>query len=147
MDVTTLLESDHRRVAELFRKIEATRTPQMRETIYADIRREIESHGAAEEAVLYPVARRLAETEALGVHSEKEHARLRGLLKTLDSLDVASEGFTSNLRALKDAVDQHVAEEEGILFPKLRAALSLGQLDELGRRTGEARQGLVRATG
>ena len=118
MDVTKVLEADHRQVEELFAKIEgadgAARQPFIDELVTS-----LKAHMELEEQVLYPAM------EPVTGHEEvqegiTEHELGRKGLKDLVRLAPDVPGFGAALDSVKAGITHHVKEEETEVFPKLR---------------------------
>lgn len=143
MDAITLLENDHRTVESLFRRYESLQsggTEEERERLVHDMIRELSVHAAIEEQVLYPEAERaLPEGEALAREALDEHAEAKEVLAELDDIAPSDAGFDAKVRNLIADVRHHVEEEETEMFPKLRAALSSDELDDMGRKLERAK--------
>jgi uncharacterized protein (DUF2249 family) len=86
--------------------------------------REILPHAAAEEAVLYPAARRLPDSRLLVESLIAEHSCLTALV---DALRTPSDttGAAADARALQVFFEEHVAKENGLVLPLLTAAPEL----------------------
>lgn len=136
MDPIALLKADHRKVEELFKKLEDTteRAVKTRTELFEKLNHELTAHALAEEAVLYPACKDMEETRELGFEAVEEHHVVKILLSELSSLSPETEEWTAKLTVLQENVKHHVKEEEGELFPKAKKALSPEELDELGNR-------------
>ena len=136
MDPIALLKADHRKVEELFKKLEDTteRAVKTRTELFEKLNQELTVHALAEEAVLYPADKEIKETRELGFEAVEEHHVVKILLAELAALSPDTEEWTAKLSVLKENVQHHVKEEEGELFPKTKKALSSEELDELGNR-------------
>lgn len=118
MDVTRMLEADHRRVEELFDQIEeaegAERMPLIEELAAA-----LRAHMELEEQVVYPAMQPVTGAEAVE-EGETEHELARKTLAEMLALAPDEPGFGGAMEAVKAGIDHHVEEEEGEVFPKLR---------------------------
>ena len=118
MDVTKLLEADHRQVEELFRQIDEAeggdRLPYIQELQTA-----LKAHMELEEQVLYPAMGTVTGPEPVE-EANKEHELARKSLA--DMLDLAPDdpGFGAAMEATKAGIEHHVEEEENEVFPQLR---------------------------
>ena len=54
MDALELLKQDHRKVAELFKQVEATEDMKKHQQLFQQIKTELEAHTHIEEIILYP---------------------------------------------------------------------------------------------
>lgn len=70
-------------------------------------------------------------------HGKEEHAEIRRLLDEVDGKDPAEQSIFAAFGEIIVNVDSHVADEEGTMFPKLRAGLSREELLDLGRKSEE----------
>lgn len=142
-DAVDLLMREHRLVEQLFLQLDAAVAAgdeddqrEMADRIVT----ELTVHAAIEEEVLYPAARKVADTAGLVDGSEAEHAELKALLTRLDGRDPGDAGFAEGFGQAREMVSHHVGEEEAELFPKLRDALAAYELEVLRTRLIEARQ-------
>jgi len=136
MDPIALLKADHRKVEELFKKLEDTteRAVKTRTELFEKLNQELTAHALAEEAVLYPASKDMDETRELGFEAVEEHHVVKILLSELSSLSPETEEWTAKLTVLQENVKHHVKEEETELFPKVKKEMSSEELDELGNR-------------
>jgi hemerythrin superfamily protein len=80
----------------------------------------LSQHDAIETQLLYPALRDVSvRGDQLADHSLEEHQHVRELLKAADGNLDDADGWSSLAEALR-AVQRHVAEEEGDIFPMLR---------------------------
>jgi hemerythrin-like domain-containing protein len=142
MDAITLLTQDHREVEQLFQRFDQAQGEQRRE-VAGTIIRELAIHSEIEKLHLYPTLRESLgeEGQKLSEHSLEEHQQIEEILAELDhSLgDAATQPFAARMQAVLRDVKQHVEEEENEIFPKLRRALDLARLNEIGDRMAEAK--------
>ncbi|HEX8115004.1 MAG TPA: hemerythrin domain-containing protein [Kofleriaceae bacterium] len=129
-DVLELLSAQHREVDDLLEKLEQGNGD--REALFVELADKLAAHAAAEEKVFYPSV--MAEqTSALLHESVEEHLAIKRVLADLIAMKVDDDEFQAKLAVLKEEVSHHAhEEEEGKLFPELRAALSRDELAALG---------------
>lgn len=141
MDGTKVLEQDHREVEKLFDQFEqATGDTGEKGEIAKKIIRELSIHAAIEEEVFYPeVEAAVPNAEDLVGHSLEEHQEVKELLSELDSMDPGDPGFHQKMEKVISDVKEHVEEEEGEMFPKLREAISANELLEIGEKLEKAK--------
>jgi len=133
MDVTELLQQDHRRVEALFSQYESTQD----DATVDQICQELETHTTVEEEIVYP---RLAEIDAnLEEHAEEEHAQAKDLITQLRDSPADPAALVEQL---KTAVQHHVQEEETKAFPAMRQRLG-GELESLGAAVEQRKQQLM----
>jgi hemerythrin superfamily protein len=141
MDAFELLMNDHRKVSEIFDRMESGEATLRRE-LFPRLKRELDVHAHVEETILYPALKEREETRDLATHAYSEHNEVKRMLDELqaglDGTDNAAWG--ARLTKLRQSVEHHVREEEGEMFARARAALDEGQIAHLGRRMAEAKQ-------
>lgn len=95
---------------------------------------EIGIHFAAEELVLFPVARRFAELDALIEDLLADHAALREYFAECEATGLAADDLKASAQRLAD----HVRKEERQLFESLQKLLSAEELSKLGQELDQA---------
>ena len=143
MNALTLLKQDHQNVEALFRRFEQAGEDdhQEKQRVASKVIEQLSTHAAVEELVLYPAVRReLPEETPLVLEALEEHHLVKLSLAELDRLRPQDERFTAKMTVLIESVRHHVEEEEEELFPKIREALSVQQLEELGEAMEKAKE-------
>jgi hemerythrin superfamily protein len=118
MDVTRLLEADHRKVEALFDEIEGAEGDD-RMPLIGQLTDALAAHMTLEEELVYPAMEPVTGAESVE-EGESEHELARKALAELVALAPDGPGFGAALDAAKAGIDHHVEEEEGEVFPKLR---------------------------
>ncbi|HET9690685.1 MAG TPA: hemerythrin domain-containing protein [Acidimicrobiales bacterium] len=137
-DAITVLTTDHRAVDGLFSQIEGQDAPD--QDLLDRIVKELSIHDAIEREHLYPVLReRLPDGDRWSDRSVDEHNEIATTLVKVDKRPSGTEGLATLLASLISEVRTHVQEEEGEIFPALRAALSQTELDDLGATLEKAK--------
>ena len=142
MDAITLLKSDHKTVAKLFREYKAARKAGRanRTKIIAQVIEELSVHAAIEESIFYPAVRaEVPDLEDDVLESLEEHHVLKWTLAELAAIDLDDERYEAKVTVLMEEVRHHVEEEEHDWFPKVREALGRNRLAELGERLEAAK--------
>ena len=141
MDAFELLMNDHRKVSEIFDRMESG-DASLRREMFPRLKQELDVHAHVEETILYPALKERASTRDLATHAYAEHNEVKQLLEELrGGLDGADGGaWGMKLTKLRQSVEHHVREEEGEMFTRARAALDEEQIAQLGRRMTEAKQ-------
>jgi hemerythrin superfamily protein len=136
MRATTILKKDHRLVIGLFWTLRRTPSASVRKSVFNQIEQLLEMHTQAEEELFYPAVRNLYTTMAEEQIDEavREHQKIRTLVYQISRMDPGSFEFMSKVNELKEAVDQHVEEEENEMFPLAQDNISARELDNIGRR-------------
>lgn len=126
MDAIVMLKEDHKRVKQLFRKLEGHDL-----SVIPKICAELTIHAEIEEKVFYPAIR--GEVEALDVNEAyEEHHVAKVLIRELEKMSPKAERYEAKAVVLMEMVRHHIDEEEGELFPDVREALGRNRLKEIG---------------
>ncbi len=141
-DAIALLKADHRTVEKLFRDFERTgeSAHKTRRKLVDKMITELSVHAAIEEQFLYPAARReVPDLNPDVLEAMEEHHVVKWLLAELARTDPSDERFSAKVAVMMENVRHHVREEEGELFPELRASLGRTRLRELGDKLAEGK--------
>lgn len=138
LDAIALLKQDHKIVADLFERYEASGEDRERKAlIAARICQELTVHAAIEEEIFYPKVREALDGDDEGEHllneAESDHEDIENLVSELQQEiegDGASDATDARIKELAECVVHHVEEEESELFPKVKQTDL--DLDELG---------------
>jgi hemerythrin-like domain-containing protein len=129
MKATSLLESQHRKVEALFKKLQSGRSDA--EAILEELANSLAGHMAIEQELFYP---RVKEVNAdLVNESYEEHAVAELALKRLIATSPEDDAFAARATVLEELIQHHVEEEESELFPKVEKAMEEDALNQLGK--------------
>ncbi|MEO7659336.1 MAG: hemerythrin domain-containing protein [Pyrinomonadaceae bacterium] len=133
MDAIELLKADHKVVADLFAKVEATDESE-HPALFEKIKAELDVHAHIEETIFYPKLKADGTKEIVDITLEgiEEHHQVKMFLRELSSLADESEKFEPKLKVLIEDVEHHVKEEEEEMFPNVKSHFDANTLDELG---------------
>ncbi|HEX8101497.1 MAG TPA: hemerythrin domain-containing protein [Solirubrobacteraceae bacterium] len=124
---------DHERLRELVARVRATDGDEQDDAL-TDLCRLVFPHAFAEEAVLFPAARKaLGDGEPLTLDIEQEHQEINEVYAAVEQSRRGDAGREALLERAFALLDADVREEEDELLPRLRAALSDRELQRLGR--------------
>lgn len=138
-DVIEILTHDHREVERMFAQLEslqgATSEPERgrRKDLVDQVTIELVRHSVAEEAEVYPAVKEKV-SDAEVERAKQEHAEAEETMKRLESLQPDDPTFDEHLVTLMREIRQHVAEEQGAMFPQMRRTLTQEELVELGAK-------------
>ena len=118
MDVTRILEADHRSVEDLFKRIEKAEGQDC-QALIDELAGALTAHMELEERTLYPAMKSVTGSEAVE-EGETEHQLARRCLNDMLLLAPDAPGFGAALDAVKAGVEHHVKDEEEEVFPQLR---------------------------
>jgi len=145
VSVLTRQKRDHVKLNGLLDELDRTE-PADQDPVLRRIYRLVFPHAFAEEAVLWPVLRRvLPDGEALTLQVEQEHQEVNELVTKLEQLPVDAPDRPATLRRLVEVLREDVRDEEDALFPRLQEKVPPAQLRRLGvaweavRRTAPTR--------
>src|SRR5688572_25405672 len=102
MDVTRMLEADHRQVEDLFAKIEKAKGDD-RLPLIDELATSLKAHMALEEEVVYPTMEPVTGAEAVQ-EGETEHELARKSLAEMTALAPDEPGFGAALEAVKAGI-------------------------------------------
>ena len=139
MDGLELLKQDHDMVNTLFRQFEQGGNSQEFEMLFMRLYDSLVLHTIIEEQVFYPMLKSQPETASLIREAFNEHAQAKETLTKIGGLDNTSAEWGQKMTTLMREVTQHVQEEEGVLFPKVRQLMSEAQLQQLGQELQRAK--------
>lgn len=129
MKATHLLETQHRQVTALFKRLEERGSDQ--QAALEELANRLAAHMAIEQDIFYPAVRQGA--PELINESYEEHALAEVALKRLLTTAPEEDAFQARLAALSTLILHHVREEEKELFPLVEARLDDAALEQLGR--------------
>jgi hemerythrin-like domain-containing protein len=131
MDAFSLLKADHRKVEDLFARLEAASgTAKLR--VFAEIKTELDLHTHIEEKIFYPALEKPKQTHDLTLEAYEEHDVVKKLLQELSRSKTANEEWEAKAKVLQENVEHHVEEEENELFKKASSVLSAEDIEALG---------------
>jgi hemerythrin superfamily protein len=145
-DAIELLVHDHREVEQLFQQYEqcigdGNHDAGLKKDLIDRITTELSKHAAVEEQYLYPLtAEAIAGGAELSEHSLEEHQEMKEALAELEDMDTSLPAYDGKALALMAEVRHHVQEEEGEMFPALRAAVGDQRLREVGEKMEQAKR-------
>src|SRR5438046_460818 len=121
MKATELLETQHRKVEELFSKLEDGQS-----NVLEELANNLAAHMAIEQEIFYPAVSSINSSTI--AESFEEHATAEMSLKRLLKAKPDDDSFSARLSVLKELVKHHVQEEEGELFPEVEEDMSEARL-------------------
>ena len=138
MTAVELLKEDHQELINLIGELEAAddeaeASPRDTEN-FNRLNEVIKLHIRMEEEIFYPAMEELEETRELTREAFKEHQMVDHLLAQLSTMSPNVEEFQDTLAELRDAIERHIEEEEGELFPKAEELCGQKRLNEMGQQ-------------
>lgn len=130
MKATSLLESQHRKVEALFKKLESGRSEA--QPLLEELANSLAAHMAIEQEIFYPAVREV--DQDMVNESYEEHSLAEVALKRLLATDPEDDAFHARVVALKELIQHHVEEEENELFPEVEKSAEADVLAQLGKQ-------------
>lgn len=119
-DALGLLIEDHERVRQLFEQFEGADRPGKRALAH-QICQELKIHAQIEEEIFYPAARQALDDEDLVDEAVEEHAEAKQLIARIEAAGADEAEVETTVLELREAIEHHVDEEEGEMFPQVRS--------------------------
>jgi hemerythrin superfamily protein len=129
-DVVDFLKAQHERIKSLFADVLDSQGKQ-REDLFVQLRRLLAVHETAEEEIVHPRARHLADVEQIVARRLEEEHKAKETLRDLEKLDVDSAEFDQKFRALQEDVLAHAEAEERQEFTALSEAFDAPELERM----------------
>ena len=139
MNALAVLKQDHQKVKDLFQEVSKGSDPNRRKELFDKIDTELEIHSHIEETIFYPILEQHEELSDMVAEAREEHQEAKSMLEELEDLGSDSDDFGSKLQGLMEAVEHHVQDEEGQMFPKVREVFDESQLEQLGQKLESAK--------
>ncbi len=128
MNIQDVIRMDHNKVDMLFMQISSSNDVQKIQEYFGQLYKDLSVHAEAEEQVVYPAVRPFyGETQEL----YDEQAEMKVILDQLRSSNPAAEDFKATIAQLKNAVMDHVRQEESTMFAAIRSNCSTEQQEKL----------------
>lgn len=125
-----LLKQDHRKVEELFKDFESSRTTNQKYQLIQQIIKELDVHTRVEEKLLYPILAK--EDKEKNGEANEEHHVVKLVLEELAQANGSESNLKSKVKVLSEIVKHHVKEEENGIFQTIER--SGADMDELGQK-------------
>ena len=139
MNALDLLTEDHQKVKHLFEQAQQIRDNQEKKELFDRIDTELAIHAEIEETIFYPALEEHNQLKGMVREAREEHEEVEQLILEIEDLATEETDFTSQLAALEETVEHHVAEEEGEMFPKVREIFDNDALERLGKELESAK--------
>ncbi|HET9530417.1 MAG TPA: hemerythrin domain-containing protein [Blastocatellia bacterium] len=143
MNVLEFLKQDHKEAMNMMNQIETANAggQKSKMELFNQLKSALTLHTKMEEQIFYPELENHQETRDLVREAYSEHQEVDDLLSEISGLSPTSGDFADKIAELRDAVEHHVGEEENQMFPKVKQIIGQEQLNNMGRRMMEMKQG------
>lgn len=148
-NATQILRQDHKKVKGLFTKFEQGKGVDAKRRVAEQAMNELEVHARVEEEIFYPAVKKAIQESELVDEAEQEHQEAKALISQLKALkgrdNEEGSDFESKFAKLVEAIQHHVREEEGEMFPKVEDS----ELDlvAVGAQMAKRKQELMKQMG
>jgi hemerythrin-like domain-containing protein len=122
------LTAEHKAVLKLFDALQATddSSTVKRSILLTQMKHALAKHALEEENAVYPAMRDVGETAGAD-ELNSEHGYVKQYLYDLDNMPNNSPEFLTKVAAFRADIEDHMREEEEVLFPLLRSKMSAEQ--------------------
>jgi hemerythrin superfamily protein len=127
MKATQMLKQQHRDVEKLFAEFEQA-DESAKQAVFDEIANQLAMHAKIEELHFYPAVK-VKDTEQQLKEAVEEHQEAKKLIAECMEMHSSDSEFESKVIELKEAIEHHVGEEEGELFPKVERLFTVEELD------------------
>lgn len=119
------LKAEHEATLKLFDALQSTteRNTTKRSMLLMQIKHALAKHALQEENVIYPALRDGGQKEQAD-HLNHDHGYVKQFLYDLENMPNESPAFLTKVAEFRAELERHMSEEEGQIFPTLKAKLS-----------------------
>jgi hemerythrin superfamily protein len=135
------LTEQHGQVAGLLTRV--TKDPAKRADLWPKIRIELLSHERAELDVVYPELANYDATRTMAQRHQREADELEATIQAVDNAPYDSDVWGTRFEHMVGLVKQHVAEEEGEIFPAAQKVVGAQRARELDEDFLAAKQAVL----
>lgn len=125
-DVIDAIQEDHRRVKDLFARLEANGDDP---DLASELVHTLVAHETAEQELIHPLTRKA--DESIAEERLAEEATAEKALSELEDLEVGSPQFKAKLVSIKEDVIAHAESEENLEHPRIRQTVDAQKLEKL----------------
>jgi len=144
IDALDLLAHDHHSIERLFHDYERLARRQgeheRKGELVGQLCFRLSIHIQIEEDIFYPAARAAIGSDATLAHALCDHGGAKELIARLDEMEPGDDDYDATVAVLNAYILAHMAEEQDVIFPKLRSAGL--DMQALGRRLAERQKAL-----
>lgn len=132
MQIYELLKNDHRELKATLDQLIAAEGEEERKGLIKQVRDALVPHSRAEEAVFYNSLREYDRAKSKIGNSFLEHLSAETLLRSLQVQEKIMGNWQAGARKLKEALEHHIAEEEGEIFSLARQFFTEEEANMMG---------------
>jgi hemerythrin-like domain-containing protein len=144
MNAILLLKNEHEKAKRAFEEIQAASADQ-RAQLWARLEPELKVHEEMEETALYgPVAQEIGSRDQKlkewQEHHHEEVLEAEALIQEIGDLDPTGDEWIDKVEELQEALEHHIEEEEGDIWPQIEQAWDQSKLEHAGRQMETLKQ-------
>ena len=145
-DVRALLHKDHVEALDVAKRMQESKSANIRRALFAKLKPALTAHSRAEEKVVYTalLAVKSKESRDYGNEGFVEHSLVDDLFKRLTAGDAASDAWQAQAKVLHELLSHHIAEEQRDVFSNLGEHFSSEQLEQMGKKFTTAKAAIVK---
>ncbi|MEH2262835.1 hemerythrin domain-containing protein [Nostoc sp.] len=130
MNIQDAIRLDHNKVNTLFAELIQSDNPEKIQEYFGQIYKDLSVHAEAEEEVVYPKVRPFyGQSNTQELFDEQAHAKQA--LEEIKALSPSSPLFKEKVKQLREAIADHIRQEESTMFAAIRNNLSTEQSEQL----------------
>ena len=136
MNAIQLLKGEHDKAKRTFEEIQNAGAAERGE-IWSKLQPELKVHEQMEETALYGPVARDAGDETLKEWQEEHHdevADAESLIEEIDGLDPTADEWLDKIEELLEALEHHIEEEEGDIWPRIQQVWDQTRLEQAGEQ-------------
>ncbi len=144
MDALDILGQMHVEAKAAFEEIESA-SAEERGDLWDKLEPQLALHEDLEERFVYdPVSRDAGGRDAVLAAWEEEHeaqvAEAESVMTAIDALEPTDDAWLSQVAALHQTLEGHIAHEEDDIWPRIREVWGEGRLEEVGEAMDQAKK-------
>ncbi|OYD97076.1 DNA nickase [Nostoc sp. 'Peltigera membranacea cyanobiont' 213] len=130
MNIQDAIRLDHNKLNTLFAELIQSDNPEKIQEYFGQIYKDLSVHAEAEEEVVYPKVRPFyGQSNTQELFDEQAHAKQA--LEEIKALSPSSPLFKEKVKQLREAIADHIRQEESTMFAAIRNNLSTEQSEQL----------------
>lgn len=140
-DAIEILTNDHQIIKRLLVELTQPQAATARKDVLEQLKSVLTIHNATEETLIYPALYVLAHKKSESQHLYHETGEADVLLFELDTMLKGGKDsdFAARAEKLRNAIEEHIEDEEGTAFPHLQDAATVEQARTLTNSVREFR--------
>ena len=139
MDIFEHLIQEHQQAKQLMEQLKEK--PAKRE--FQQLSKALEQHMGAEERVVYKAMDKYSELHMHVLESIEEHKVAKRVMGEIGRMEPKDEKWQAKFKVMKEAIEHHIEEEEGTIFPQAQQVMDAQMVQELDSKYEEAERKLA----